>query len=102
MKLENTEEFKKLKDYLNSVEISGDFVIGIPYILGNEENIKTLNKYIAEKHPMNDYELLKNVKYSFAMKNAIPPIKEIAYQVIQSNDEASVTQKIKEILKGEF
>ena len=29
------------------------------------------------------------------MKNAIPPIKEIAYQVIQSNDEASVTQKIK-------
>lgn len=51
---------------------------------------------------MNDYELLKNVKYSFAMKNAIPPIKEIAYQVIQSNDEAGVTQKIKEILKGEF
>lgn len=68
--------------------------------------IKTLNltknDCMAFGDQMNDYELLKNVKYSFAMKNAIPPIKEIAYQVIQSNDEAGVTQKIKEILKGEF
>ena len=68
--------------------------------------IKTLNltknDCMAFGDQMNDYELLKNVKYSFAMKNAIPSIKEIAYQVIQSNDEAGVTQKIKEILKGEF
>ena len=44
--------------------------------------IKTLNltknDCMAFGDQMNDYELLKNVKYSFAMKNAIPPIKEIA------------------------
>lgn len=67
------------------------------------KNIKfNKNDCMAFGDQMNDYELLKNVKYSFAMKNAIPPINEIAYQVIQSNDEAGVTQKIKEILKGEF
>ena len=57
MKLENTEEFRKLKDYLSNVEITGDFISGIPCILENEENIKRLNKYIAEKHPKTDYEL---------------------------------------------
>ena len=51
---------------------------------------------------MNDYELFQNVHYSYAMKNAIQPLKEIAFQVIDSNDEAGVTGKIKEILKGEL
>ena len=51
---------------------------------------------------MNDYELFQNVHYSYAMKNAIQPLKEIAFQVIDSNDEAGVTRKIKEILKGEL
>lgn len=50
---------------------------------------------------MNDYELLKQVKYSYAMSNAVQPIKEIAYEVIGSNDEQSVIQKIKEILKNQ-
>lgn len=49
---------------------------------------------------MNDYELLKSVKYSYAMANAVLPIKEIAYETIQSNDEAGVTHKIKEIIGG--
>lgn len=47
---------------------------------------------------MNDYELLKQVKYSYAMANAIDPIKDISYQVIGSNEEQGVIQKIKEIL----
>lgn len=47
---------------------------------------------------MNDYELLQNVQYSYAMSNAVDPIKEIAYEVIGSNDEQGVIQKIKEIL----
>lgn len=51
---------------------------------------------------MNDYELFQNVHYSYAMKNAIQPLKDIAYRVIDSNDEAGVTNKLKEILKGEF
>lgn len=57
MKLESTEEFKKLKDYLCGVEITGDFISGIPHILENEENIRKLNKYIEEKKPKVDYEI---------------------------------------------
>lgn len=46
---------------------------------------------------MNDYELLSQVKYGYAMENAIPPIKEIAYEVIDSNDNQGVITKIKEV-----
>ena len=48
---------------------------------------------------MNDYELLQQVKYGYAMENAVDPIKEIAYQVIDSNDNQGVIRKIKEILE---
>ncbi len=48
---------------------------------------------------MNDYELLSEVKYAYAMSNAIDAIKEIAYEVVLSNDEQGVIEKIKEILK---
>lgn len=48
---------------------------------------------------MNDYELLSHVKYGYAMSNAVDPIKEIAYEVIGSNDEQGVLKKIKEILE---
>ena len=50
---------------------------------------------------MNDYELLSQVKYSYAMSNAVPEIKQIAYEVIGSNDEQAVITKIKEILANE-
>ena len=48
---------------------------------------------------MNDYELLQQVKYGYAMENAVDPIKEIAYQVIDSNDNQGVIRKKKEILE---
>ena len=48
---------------------------------------------------MNDFELLQQVKYGYAMSNAVQPIKDIAYEVIGSNDEQSVIKKIKEIIK---
>jgi hypothetical protein len=47
---------------------------------------------------MNDYEMLKEVKYGYAMKNAVDVIKEISYEVIGSNDEQGVIKKIKDIL----
>lgn len=47
---------------------------------------------------MNDYELLQHVKYGYAMSNAVEPIKDIAYEVISSNDEQGVLKKLKEIL----
>ena len=55
---------------------------------------------------MNDYELLQQVKYGYAMENAVDPIKEIAYGLTASNDEQGVLLKIKEVLgavtKGGF
>lgn len=48
---------------------------------------------------LNDYELLTSVKYSYAMSNAVQPIKDIAYEVIGSNEEFGVITKIKEILQ---
>ena len=33
---------------------------------------------------MNDYTLLKAVKYSYAMANAVPRIKDIAYGIAKS------------------
>lgn len=50
---------------------------------------------------MNDYELLQQVKYSYAMENAVQPIKDIAYEVIPSNDEQGVLMKLKEILDNQ-
>ncbi|WP_028042478.1 Cof-type HAD-IIB family hydrolase [Candidatus Stoquefichus massiliensis] len=50
---------------------------------------------------MNDYEMLQEVKYAYAMSNAVKPIQEVAYEVIGSNDEQSVICKIKEILNKE-
>ena len=47
---------------------------------------------------MNDYELLQQVKYGYAMDNAVLPIKEIAYGTTRSNDEQGVLIKIKEVL----
>ena len=51
---------------------------------------------------MNDYEMLQTVKYGYAMANAMPPVKEVAYQVIDSNENDGVILKIKEILKGNY
>lgn len=53
---------------------------------------------VAFGDQMNDYELLKQVKYGYAMSNAVQPIKDIAYEMIGSNDEQGVIIKIKEIL----
>lgn len=51
---------------------------------------------------MNDYEMLKSVKYAYAMKNAVEPVKAIAYEIVDTNENDGVIKKIKEILKGEY
>ncbi|WP_249028635.1 Cof-type HAD-IIB family hydrolase [Tannockella kyphosi] len=49
---------------------------------------------------MNDLELLQQVKYSYAMDNAVDPIKEVAYEIIGDNDSQAVIKKIEEILNN--
>lgn len=56
----------------------------------------TPDECMAFGDQMNDYELLQHVKYSYAMANAIEPIKQIAYATTLSNDEQGVLKVIKE------
>lgn len=51
---------------------------------------------------MNDYEMLESVKYAYAMENAIAPIKDIAYEIVESNENDGVVKKLKEIIKGRY
>lgn len=67
--------------------------------LGINFLIKTLNltknDCMAFGDQMNDYTLLKSVKYSYAMANAVPRIKDIAYGIAKSNDHQGVLEVIK-------
>ena len=56
---------------------------------------------VAFGDQMNDYEMFKQVKYGYAMSNAVQEIKEVAYEVIGSNDEQAVLKKIEEILDND-
>ena len=48
---------------------------------------------------MNDYDLLTSVTHSYAMENAVQPIKDIASEVIGHHNDFAVVTKIKEIIK---
>ncbi len=47
---------------------------------------------------LNDYEMLKKGKFSFAMENAHPEVKKIANFIAKSNEENGVLEEIKKIL----
>ena len=68
--------------------------------------IKTLNltknDCMAFGDQMNDYTLLKAVKYSYAMANAVPRIKDIAYGIAKSNDHQGVLEVIKQEVLNEL
>ena len=48
---------------------------------------------------MNDYELLKSVKYAYAMENAVQPIKDIAYAICEDNEHQGVIKTIDRYLE---
>ena len=74
--------------------------------LGINFLIKTLNltknDCMAFGDQMNDYTLLKAVKYSYAMANAVPRIKDIAYGIAKSNDHQGVLEVIKQEVLNEL
>lgn len=51
---------------------------------------------------LNDYELMKTVKYSVAMANAHPKLKEICRYVTHSNDEDGVMKVLHQVLNDTF
>lgn len=63
-------------------------------LLQRELDIKP-EECMAFGDQMNDYTLLKSVKYSYAMANAVPRIKDIAYGIAKSNDHQGVLEVIK-------
>ncbi len=100
----------KLKDHLKLVT-TGNVWFDIFY--------KDINKGTGLKHlfelldikseeagafgdQMNDYEMLETVKYGYAMANAVEPVRKIAYQVIDSNENDGVIKKLKEILNAQY
>ena len=69
--------------------------------LQRELNIKP-EECMAFGDQMNDYTLLKSVKYSYAMANAVPRIKDIAYGIAKSNDHQGVLEVIKQEVLNEL
>lgn len=59
----------------------------------------SFNECAAFGDQMNDYELLENAGYSYAVENAVPQIKDIACEIVLSNDEQGVQKKIREIIE---
>lgn len=103
----NSEEdiYPYLKDEKGvKVVISGENWVDISHIEANkgtalEKVIEELeiskDETMAFGDYLNDLEMLKAVKYSFAMKNAHPKIKEISSEVIGCNNDFSVLETIK-------
>ncbi|MGL4910126.1 MAG: HAD family hydrolase, partial [Cetobacterium sp.] len=47
---------------------------------------------------LNDYEMLKKGKYSFAMENAHEEVKKISNFIAKSNNDNGVLQELKKII----
>ena len=48
---------------------------------------------------LNDYEMMQSCKYSYAMENAHPKLKEVCNYIAKSNDDDGVVHAIKEYFK---
>lgn len=48
---------------------------------------------------LNDLEMLQSVHYGYAMENGCKEVKEIAYQVIGTNEESAMLKKLHELVK---
>ncbi len=102
-------KFQLLEKYNVNVVVSGEVWIDI---MNNNTNkgkaLKELqanlgvtkNETMVFGDYMNDIEMLKLAKYSFAMENAHPNVKEVSNFTAPSNDEDGVIQIIKKVLES--
>lgn len=65
--------------------------------LMNDWNIKK-DEVIAFGDAMNDFEMIKSIKYGVAMENAEPELKKIAWNITLTNDNDGVAYIIKKYL----
>ena len=62
----------------------------------------SMNQTMAFGDYLNDYEMLQMANYSYAMDNAVDPIKKTARYIAPSNDDKGVIQVINTYLKGDL
>jgi len=104
---ENT--YPHYKDYADSykVVISGKHWLDIMNITANKGHaVESLQKKlgITPEETMvfgdylNDYEMMSTAKYSFAMDNAHPKLKEVANYIADGHDENGVVRAIKKYI----
>lgn len=70
----------------------------IDYFLNN--NVASYEKTMAFGDSFNDIEMLKKVKYSVAVDNAIDEVKEVSKYVTQSNNESGVYNYLNHFING--
>ncbi|WP_455542583.1 HAD family hydrolase [Intestinibacter sp.] len=99
-----SKEFDELKDDL-LMSVSGELWMDFMNIGVNKgtaiERIQesyniTYDETMAFGDYLNDYEMMQSCKYSYAMANAHPKLKEISNYEAKSNDENGVMEVIKE------
>ncbi len=99
---------KNFEEFGLKVVVSGEFWLDILNQNTNKGNaVKKLQNLLnispeqtmAFGDYMNDLEMLSNAKYSFAMENAHPIIKETAQFQTSSNDDFGVVSTIKKYLR---
>ena len=71
--------------------------LGMRYIQEHEHISR--DECLAFGDQMNDYALLKSVKYGFAMENAVDEIKKLAYGITDSNEDQGCLKIIKKALR---
>ena len=71
--------------------------LGMCYIQEHEHISR--DECLAFGDQMNDYALLKSVKYGFAMENAVDEIKKLAYGITDSNEDQGCLKIIKKALR---
>ncbi len=83
-------------EWMDFLKLGADKGKGLRYL---QESLGIDKKdCIAFGDQMNDYEMFENVGYSYAMDNAVEPLKAIASEVIGNNNEQSVITKLEELL----
>lgn len=101
--LTNTENklSQKFKDQMKIVTSGHEAVDILPKNLGKDFGIRLLKEKLNIQSDeiavfgdnMNDFDMFEEVKYSYAVKNARPELKKIAYETIGSNNEDAVLKK---------
>lgn len=110
---ENAETINKLREKvkaLGGLAVSGSFPTNIEVNHIDAEKGKILAKVIRNYHigrdqvavigdGMNDYSMFEEFSCSFAMRNAVPEIKEAARFITDSNNESGVAKAIYRIIE---